>query len=36
MASDVKFFLIDTTTGSVRVDTTESDGYKFGLSKPIN
>jgi hypothetical protein len=34
--SSVKFFLIDTTTGTVRVDTTESDWYKFGLSKPIN
>jgi hypothetical protein len=36
MVRGVKFFLIDTTTGSGRVDTTEADGYKFGLSKPIN
>jgi hypothetical protein len=31
--SYVKFFLIDTITGFVRVDTIESDWYKHGLPK---
>ena len=33
--SSIKFYLIDTISGSVRVDTIESDWYKHGLSENV-